>query len=274
MLRDLDQTDLSGLRQLIKRDRLTNLFVDYRIESASLGGRLLGGNMWGYFESDELVSACHAGANFIPVEATDRAVDAFATRALATPRSASSIVGLQRPVSRLWQQLQPVWGPARSQRLNQPFLSIDGPCAVPSDPRLRRVAIDEFDILYPACVAMFIEEVGLDPEGQNRAGYRARIAQLIAHGWSFAIVEDEEVVFKAEVGAVTPYACQIQGVYVHPDLRGQGIAAGAMAAVVDQVRANVAPIVTLYVNEHNVAARRTYERVGFRQVSTFATILF
>jgi predicted GNAT family acetyltransferase len=96
---------------------------------------------------------------------------------------------------------------------------------------------------------------------------------LIAQGWSFAIIEDGQVVFKAEVGAATARGCQIQGVYMRPDLRGRGAAAAAMAAVVNQARALIASHVTLYVNDHNVAARRTYERVGFTQSATFATIL-
>jgi predicted GNAT family acetyltransferase len=47
-----------------------------------------------------------------------------------------------------------------------------------------------------------------------------------------------------------------------------------MAAVVQHVRAHVAPTVSLYVNDYNVRAVRTYERVGFRTVGTFATVLF
>jgi uncharacterized protein len=31
--------------------------------------------------------------------------------------------------------------------------------------------------------------------------------------------------------------------------------------------------VTLYVNDHNTAARRAYERAGFRHTETFASIL-
>lgn len=274
MVRDLEPADLPALRQLIARDRLSNLFVDYRIGRTALHRRLLGGSVWGYFEEGQLVSACHAAANVIPIEATDAAIDAFATRALAAPRSASSIVGRQVPVSRLWKQLEPSWGPARSCRLNQPFMVMSQRPSLSLDPRVRRVAIDEFDVLYPASVAMFIEEVGIDPEGQNPAGYRARVAQLITQGWAFAIIEDNQVIFKAEVGAVTAYACQIQGVYVRPDLRGQGIAAAAMAAVVDQVQSSIVSTVTLYVNAHNTPARRTYERVGFEHLSTFATILF
>jgi predicted GNAT family acetyltransferase len=36
----------------------------------------------------------------------------------------------------------------------------------------------------------------------------------------------------------------------------------------------VAPVVSLYVNEFNHPARRAYERAGFRQTATFATIMF
>jgi len=39
-------------------------------------------------------------------------------------------------------------------------------------------------------------------------------------------------------------------------------------------RARVAPVVSLYVNDFNVVARRAYERVGFRQVGTFTSVLF
>ena len=72
---------------------------------------------------------------------------------------------------------------------------------------------------------------------------------------------------------MSPEACQLQGVYVRPDQRGRGVAAPALAAVVEQARATIAPVVTLFVNDHNTAARRAYERVGFQQTDTFASIL-
>ena len=58
-----------------------------------------------------------------------------------------------------------------------------------------------------------------------------------------------------------------------PSWRGQGLAAPAMAAVVEQVRAEVAPVVTLYVNDFNTPARATYARVGFTEFGSFATVL-
>ncbi len=272
-VRALTAHDLPDLHVLLDRDPLVNLFVRSRVDATRLQARWLGGEIWGYFEDGELVSACHAGANIVPVQATPRAIEAFAGQALRQHLRPSSIVGPRSAVLPLWERLEPSWGPARSPRFKQPFMVLDHDSPITPDPRVRPIALDEFDLVYPSCVAMFTEEVGVDPEADNRSGYRARVAQLITQGWAFAIIEKGDVVFKTEVGAATSYACQLQGVYIRPDLRGQGIAAAAVAAVVEQVRVTVAPIVTLYVNDHNAAARRSYERVGFEHTETFASIL-
>lgn len=270
-IRPLEPVDLTDLLNLIGQDPLVNVFVRSRVDATRLNQRWLGGQILGYFEGGQLVSACHAGANIVPVQAAPAAIEVFTRRLLTDRVRPSSLVGLQEPVQQMWAGLEQRWGPARSPRLNQPFLSIAQDSPLEPDPRVRRIAIDEVDILYPASVAMFTEEVGVDPE--TNGGYRSRVAQLVAQGWSFGIVEDGEIVFKAEIGAVSPEACQLQGVYVRPDRRGEGLAAAALAAVVQQARATIAPVVTLFVNDHNTAARRAYERVGFVQTATFASIL-
>jgi predicted GNAT family acetyltransferase len=47
-----------------------------------------------------------------------------------------------------------------------------------------------------------------------------------------------------------------------------------MAAVVELALRDIAPVVSLYVNDYNAAARSAYRRVGFREVGEFATVLF
>jgi predicted GNAT family acetyltransferase len=122
---------------------------------------------------------------------------------------------------------------------------------------------------------MYTEEVGLSPESGGGAElYRARVTQLMNRGSSFARFDDGRLVFKAEVACATPHAAQIQGVWVPPERRGEGLASAGMAAVVDLVRREVAPVVSLYVNEWNHAARRTYEKVGFVETARFATVMF
>lgn len=271
----LGPPDLARMRQLLHHDPVVNAFVDYRVETTGLDTHRLGAPLWGYVDDQgELVSACHVGANLVPVQATPDAARAFAQRAAAAPRTSSSVVGLAEAVLPMWDRLEPAWGPAREVRADQPFLVAAAPPVIRPDPRVRRVLLDEFELLYPSSVAMFLEEVGVSPEADGASHYRARVARLITRGWSFARIDDGEVVFKAEVGLATRAACQVQGVYVHPAHRGRGIAAPAMAAVLDIALREIAPIVSLYVNAANTAARRAYERAGFRQLATFATILF
>lgn len=277
-VRALVPADLASLETLLDRDPRANLFVRHRVLETGLRDALLGGSILGCFRDDELVAACHCGANLVPVEADAAAVDAFADHLLApaaapTARRSASLVGRQDAVLRLWSRLEGTWGPARSLRTDQPFLALDRDPDLQGDPRVRRIMIDEVDALYPASVAMFREEVGIDPEAGGSAGYRARVSQLVARGWAFGIVEHGEVVFKTEVGAAAGGVCQLQGVWVHPDLRGQGLAAPALASVVRLVRRDVAEDVTLYVNDFNTPARAAYARVGMHQVDTFASIL-
>jgi Predicted acetyltransferase len=154
-------------------------------------------------------------------------------------------------------------------------MATSSPSPVDPDPLVRRVRPEEFGILLPACVAMFTEEVGVSPDnGDGGALYRSRVAELIRIGRSFARIEDGQVVFKAEIGAVTPQVCQIQGVWVHPDRRGRGHAVAGMAAVVEQCLRYFAPLATLYVNDFNGPARAVYKRVGFKEVDTFMSVLF
>jgi predicted GNAT family acetyltransferase len=100
------------------------------------------------------------------------------------------------------------------------------------------------------------------------------VEELVALGRAFARIEDGRVVFKAEIGAATSEVCQVQGVWVQPSLRGQGMGTAGTASVVNLAREDVAPVVSLYVNDYNRSARASYERVGFRQVGTFASVLF
>jgi predicted GNAT family acetyltransferase len=154
-------------------------------------------------------------------------------------------------------------------------MAIDGPSPVEADPAVRRVRADEIDVLLPASVAMFTEEVGISPiGGDGGASYRARVAELVRSGRAFARIENGQVIFKAEVGAATPQACQVQGVWVRPEYRGQGIAAPGMAAVVAMSRVSISPVVSLYVNDFNTAGRATYRRAGFAEVGEFMSVLF
>lgn len=274
--RVLEPSDLDAALDILGREPVENAFVTSRVQIAGLDPWRLGGEMWGWYADGELRSLCYAGANLVPVCAGPDAVRAFADRARRTGRRCSSIVGPAEATGLLWQLLEPSWGPARDVRSRQPLMVMEQPStAVSADPRVRRIRKDEMDVIMPACVAMFTEEVGISPmTGDGGLLYQARVAELVASGRSFARVQDGKVVFKAEIGAATSRACQIQGVWVAPEFRGRGHSETGMAAVVAYALRDVAPLVSLYVNDFNTAARASYHRVGFREVGAFMSVLF
>jgi predicted GNAT family acetyltransferase len=245
--------------------------VAARVDEVGVEPYRVHGELWTASTPEE--SLCFAGANLIPLTGGPDAVRAFADRALRGARACSSLVGPAHLVLPLWEQLAPVWGVARDVRPVQPLLALPGPPAVPVDPEVRPVRPHEVDRYLPAAVAMFTEEVGVDPRGSDGGrSYRARVADLIASGRAWARFEGGEVVFKAEIGSLSGQVGQIQGVWVHPRHRGRGLGVGGTAAIAAGVR-TLGRVPSLYVNDFNTAARRAYARVGFEPVGTFATVL-
>ena len=274
--RVLEPQELDSALAVLNRDPVSNAFVAARVQVAGLDPWRLGGEMWGWYSGGRLESLCYAGANLVPICATPEAVRGFAERARRSGRRGSSIVGPADTTAELWSLLEPSWGPAREVRARQPLMvTTSVPADVPPDPRVRRIRRDEMDVIMPACVAMFTEEVGVSPlAGDGGLLYQARVAELVAAGRSFARVENGRVVFKAEIGAATPHACQIQGVWVAPEYRGRGLSETGMAAVLSYALNEIAPVASLYVNDYNTAARAAYRRVGFQEVGAFMSVLF
>jgi uncharacterized protein len=274
-VRILDDRHLDEAVAILDSDPVSNVFVSSRVHVAGLDPGRLGAQMWGYHRDGRLTALCYSGANLVPVAADAEASRHFADKARSQGRRCSSIVGPVGPVTQLWNALRPYWGPARAVRAAQPVMTTTTASPVAPDPAVRRVTMKDFDTLYPACVAMFTEEVGISPQiGDGGVLYRARVAELIRSGRAFARIEGGRVVFKAEIGAVTPQACQVQGVWVNPELRGRRYAVHGMATVVNEALRSVAPAVSLYVNDFNAPARATYRRVGLRDVNIFMSVMF
>lgn len=257
---------------VLEADPVATCMVAARVEAAGLDPWRLGGELWS--AGSRLDGLCFSGANLVPLRGDRGALRAFADRARRHGRACSSIVGRAELVLPLWDDLAVHWAPAREVRGDQPLMVLAGRPSVAPDPGVRAVRPEELDRYLPAAIAMFTEEVGIDPRaGDGGSGYRSRVAELVAAGRAFARFEGDEVVFKAEIGAMSHRVGQIQGVWVHPAVRGRGLGTTGTAAVVERLAA-MDRVASLYVNGFNHAARAAYARVGFTQVASFATILF
>lgn len=268
----LDDRHERLVQKAMAADPVATCMVAARVEQGGMDSWRLGGELWGC--GSQLEGLCFAGANMVPLRGDRNASRAFAERAAGRGRTCSSMVGPADQVLELWSELRGRWGPAREMRQDQPLLALGDAPSIPADPLVRRVRPEELDRYLPAAVAMFTEEVGVDPRlPDGGAGYRSRVAELISAGRAFARFEGGEVVFKAEIGTLSAGVGQIQGVWVHPDRRSRGIGAAGTSAVVERLL-GMGRLASLYVNAFNSPARVVYQRIGFRQVGSFATVLF
>ncbi|MEW1954224.1 GNAT family N-acetyltransferase [Terrabacter sp. NPDC080008] len=273
-VRPLSSADHDAALALCARNRVANAFVAARIVEGAL--RTSPGALLGHWNEGQLRGLAWVSANVVPVELDDDGLAAVASRIMRMRRQCASIFGPSAQVAGLWERLGPTWGPARAIRTHQPLLTTTirpSSLGLDLDPDIRPARLDEVDLVLPAAAHMFTEEIGYPPYFGSDRGYRASIAALIRAGHTFVKVEDGEVVFKADVGSLALGCAQVQGVWLHPRLRGRGLSVPAMASVVELVLTTMADEVSLYVNDFNTPARATYDRCGFREVGSFTTVL-
>lgn len=263
--------DPAAVWRVFDHDPVGSCMVAARVADYGVDHPAIGGELWTRRGADE--SLCYTGSNLIPLRGTPADLNAFADKVMSMPRRCSSLVGRAGLVLPMWQRLEDAWGPARDVRDRQPLMTLHSFPDCPADAAVRQVRIDELDVYLAAAVDMFIGEVGVDPRiGDGGRSYRRRVANLIAAGRAWARFEHGEVVFKAEVGSQSPAVGQIQGVWVHPEWRGRGLGS-AGTAMVAAVLVGTGRVASLYVNDFNAVARAVYERVGFSEAGTFATVL-
>ncbi|SOJ55638.1 hypothetical protein MSIMFB_03120 [Mycobacterium simulans] len=263
--------DAAAVSRLFDRDPVGSCMVAEEIADHGIGTNAVGAELWTCAAADE--SLCYAGVNLIPLRGDAGDLHAFADKALSESRPYTWLIGGAELVMPMWQRLAPVWGAARYVRSDQPLLAIAGlpRCAI--DPAVRQVRPDELDAYLTATATEIIAEFGVDPRlGERGSKFRGRLANLIAVGRAWARFERGEVVFKAELGVQSSSVGLIQGVWVHPERRGQGLCVPGTATIVSAIVAT-GRIACGYVNHSNVAARAAYARVGFRQVGSIASVL-
>ena len=273
--RILTYADADQARRLVAADPVANVFVGSRIDAGVLTP-IVSGTLWGW-PGDAVESMLHIGANMVPVAAGAGAIEAFAQVA-GRRRRCRSIIGPAGMVLPLWRALGERWGRTysltREVRPRQSVMALSGPPRVAADPQVRPIGMADFESYVAASLAMYAEEVGGDPTaGGMRDSYRQHCRWMVEQGRAFGVVVRDRVVFKADRGASSGGVAQVQGVWLDPAFRGRGLSAGAVAAVAGLILPEF-PTVSLYANDYNVRALRTYTKVGFQTVGEFATVLY
>jgi len=181
------------------------------------------------------------------------------------------IMGEQKMIERFWASYAE-GGQQLRHLCRETLLELDrSPQNFAAVPELRPAGPDDLPLVVPVHAAMAMEESGVNPLDKDPEGFRMRCWRRIAQGRAWALIEDGQLVFKADIIVDTPEVIYVEGVYVHPDRRGQGIGSRCLAQLSSHLLQHTRSV-SLLVNEQRPAARRFFQKLGFVSRGRFDTI--
>jgi predicted GNAT family acetyltransferase len=266
-IRRLKPADVRAAADLLRRDAILNVYLLTELHRRGAEG----GEWWIYTRDQELRGVCLVAGNLVPYAPSRDAVQALADVAVQREGRYHAMLGEKAVVRKLWQAVGATGVVAKELRDNTVYVLRRGELQGMRGARLRPARVDETDEVFEHAVAMYREDIGKDPLAGGAAPFRRRIAARVERRASFLWKERGQLVFKADVGSRTDQVAQIEGVWTPPAFRGRGYATRGMTALCARLLREV-PVVTLYVNVANAAARRVYERVGFRRYADYLAV--
>ena len=138
-------------------------------------------------------------------------------------------------------------------------------------PNLRRATLDDLMLVMPVHAAMAYDESGVNPLDTDLAGFRLRCARRIEHGRVWVLVEDGNLIFKADVASETPYCAYVEGVYVEPASRKRGHGLSCLSQLGRALLEGSSSVCAL-VNEQNLVAQSLFLKAGYRLRGYYDTI--
>ncbi|MGH9456089.1 MAG: GNAT family N-acetyltransferase [Thermoanaerobaculia bacterium] len=277
-IRSLATGDEEEALAFLRRDVLANVYFISRILDEGLGPR---GQTVEIRRGGKVVALASLTTNVVLAAAAaldpggrQRAMEQLAARIVSRGIPVRAIISDETLVDPLWSELEAHVSPPTVVRLRQPVYALRaGPTDLPDLDTVRFATEADLPRLVPACAAMHLEEVGIDPLARDAPGYRQRIRELVDRRRSLVRVDGGRIAFKCEYSAVTPEAVQLMGVWTAPPYRRRGLARRGIAEVCGHLLRE-RRAVTLFVNDFNTPAIHLYESLGFRRIGTNRALIW
>ena len=118
---------------------------------------------------------------------------------------------------------------------------------------------------------MAFAESGINPLETDPVGFRLRCARRIERRRVWVWVEDDRLIFKADVISDTPRAVYLEGIYVNPAERSQGYGARRLSQLSHNLLTPMNSL-CIFVNVERRRARVFFERIGFKLRGCYDTV--
>jgi ribosomal protein S18 acetylase RimI-like enzyme len=201
---------------------------------------------------------------------SDRALAALAQVARQCP-STHMIMGEKERVADFWSHYSEA---GRRQRLacREWLFELTWPVdAREAVAELRPAQASELELVMPIQAQLAFIESGVNPMEVDRYGFRERCLRRIEQGRTWVVVENGELIFKADVVSKTAEVIYIEGVWLREDRRQKNLGTRFMSGLMRRLLEDTKSI-CLLVNETNEWAQGFYRKCGFHFRATYETI--
>src|SRR5262245_21894796 len=201
---------------------------------------------------------------------SDRALALLADVAQQCP-STHMIMGEKERVADFWSHYESA---GRQQRLacRELLFELNWPVASLSAPTgLRPATANELELVMPIQAELAFAESGVNPLHVDPKGFRARCLRRIEQERTWVVVEDDRLIFKADVISKTSAVVYLEGIWTREEKRNNGSGVSFMNELTHRLLDDSKSI-CLLVNENNERAQSFYRKCGFRFRATYETI--
>jgi ribosomal protein S18 acetylase RimI-like enzyme len=248
---------------------MTGLLRDNGLESPFNRGIFYGAQSR---DDGELIGVALVGHATLVETTDDFALRTFAHIAREIP-GAHVILGQEELIKHFWRHYARGGKPARlfcrellfelrEEELLSETQEIEG---------LRQATLEDLAYVMPVQACMAFEESGVNPMERDPVGFRLRCARRIEQGRVFVWIEDNRLIFKADVLADTSGAAYLEGIYTSAAARNHSYGSRCLLQVARNLFSRTRSV-KLLVNEQNRKAQDFYARAGFRFAGYYDTI--
>jgi predicted GNAT family acetyltransferase len=201
---------------------------------------------------------------------TEAAISTIATQARACP-DVRLVLGEKEKIASFWNYFDQ--GERSAVREDYDLLAIDrAHCQQQCEPvNLRLARPDDLDLIFNAHIQSKLEDTGVSIVKGRLSSIVERCATRIERCRTWVMIDDHEVVFKADIIAHSREAAYLEGIWVHPGWRSKGIGFRCTSYLTRSLLENTSTV-CLLVNRQNKLASALYKKIGFKMVSPYQAI--
>ena len=184
---------------------------------------------------------------------------------------AHMLMGEQEMIERFW-ALYALEGQAKRRLCREVLFELTKPSDQPDEvANLRLAQVSDLSLVAPVHAALALEESGVNPLEVDPDGFRQRCLRRIERQRTWVLIEQDQLIFKADIISDTSEVVYLEGVYVDPDQRGKGLGSKCLMQLA-RTLLNRSKSVSVLVNQERRPAQAFYEKLGFVSRGLYDTI--